>query len=121
MCARRRDGGGFAADAAREFFGGIGVFGVGLVAAGLADFGHGAADGVDEFAGISREEARRERGAELLFIAEDAAIDGAGEGERFAGAGHADVNEAALLFDAFFSLKERLWGQMPSSMPVRKT
>ena len=37
---------GTAAHAAQEFVGRVGVFGIGLVAAGLADFGHRAAHGV---------------------------------------------------------------------------
>src|SRR5438128_94494 len=62
---------------------------------------------LDEFFGAAaweayREKTRRLRGAKLLLIAEDAAIDSASERERFACARHADVDEAALFFDAFF-------------------
>ena len=79
---------GTAADAAHEFISGIGIFGIRFVASRLADFCHGTAGSINS--------------AKLLLVTEDAAIDGAGERERFAGARHSDVNEAAFFFDAFF-------------------
>src|SRR5258708_204017 len=46
------------ANAAEKFIGGVGVFGVGFVTTGFADFGHGAANGVDQFAGNYRSKTR---------------------------------------------------------------
>src|SRR5256885_5134926 len=94
--------GGATTNAANKFFGRVRILGVGFVAAGLADFGHGATGGVHEFARDFREKARRLRGAELLFVSKNAAVNGAGERERLAGASHTDVDEAAFFFDAFF-------------------
>ena len=91
-----------ATDATDELFGGVRIFGIGFVAAGLADFRHGADGSVHEFTGNFREKTRGLRCAELLLVAENAAVDGASEGKRFSRAGHADVNEAALFFHAFF-------------------
>src|SRR5882724_13464150 len=94
--------GGATTNAANKFLGRVRILGVGFVAASLADFGHGAAGGVHELAGDFREKTRGLRGVELLFVSKNAAIDGAGKCERFAGAGHTDVDEAAFFFDTFF-------------------
>src|SRR5881394_1060407 len=84
--------GGATAYAANKFFGRVRILGIGFVAASLADFGHGAAGSVHEFAGNFREKTRRLGGAELLFVTENAAVDGASERERLAGARHTDVD-----------------------------
>src|SRR5882724_10443486 len=94
--------GGATTNAANKFLGRVRILGVGFVAAGLADFCHGAAGGVHELAGNFREKTRRLRGAELLFVSKNAAVNGAGKRERLTGAGHTDVDEAAFFFDAFF-------------------
>src|SRR5258708_33232885 len=91
-----------AADSAQELFGGIGILGVRLVAALLPDFRHRSANGFHQFAGNLGKEARRQGSAQLLFIAEDTAVDGTRQCERLPRTGHSNVKEAPLLFDSFF-------------------
>src|SRR2546423_1114086 len=44
--------------AAKKFFGRVGILRVGFVASSLADLGHGASDGLDQFAGNFGEKTR---------------------------------------------------------------
>src|SRR5579862_5924691 len=86
------------ARAARELRRRVGVFGVGFVAARRASFGERALVGIDELAWDLHKETGRRRGLQAL-AAVDAAVNGARQRKRVAGAGHADVAQAALLLD----------------------
>src|SRR5258707_4313745 len=93
---------GSAAHAAEKFFWRIRIFRVGLIAARFANFGHRTTDRFHQLTGNLRQKARRQGCAQLLFISEDAPVDGACERERLPCTGHPDVDEATLFLDSFF-------------------
>lgn len=73
-------------------------FGIRFVAARFAGFTKGTARGLDKFAGNFRQKTRR-RSCGKVGVGPGATIDGAREREGLFRASHADVAEAALLFD----------------------
>src|SRR2546429_644102 len=90
----------FAANAAKEFLGRIGVFRIGFVAALFADLGQRAPCRFHQFAGDFRKKTRGLGSAQLLLIAKNAPVHGPRERQRLSRPGHPYVNEAALLLDS---------------------
>src|SRR5712692_1082557 len=91
-----------AAHPAQEFFRGIRILGVRLVAACLSNLRHGSADRVHQFAWNFREKTRRQGSPQQLLIAEDSPVHGARQGKRLPRPCHSDVNKTTFLFDSFF-------------------
>src|SRR2546429_81081 len=60
-----------------------------------------ADNGAHQIAGDFRKKARGQGSAESLLVAKDAAVNSARQRQGSSGAGHTDVNEAPLFFNAF--------------------
>src|SRR5258708_21293610 len=96
---------------AEEFLGRVRIFRIGLIPPRLTDLGHGSTHRLHQLARNFGKEPRRRGSAELLLIAENAAIHGARESKRFSCARHSDVHQPALFLNALlFVQRTAMWG-----------